>query len=506
MTALVLELNRVSKAFAGIHAVRDVTLSLARGSILGLIGQNGAGKSTLMNILGGVVRSDSGSMRLLGAPYAPTSPAEASRAGVAFIHQELNLFDNLTIAENIFLDDFPRRIFGPLELIDRAGLQSRTRDLLRRVNLDLAPETPLDHLSPGERQLVEIARALRLDAEIIIFDEPTTSLTARETERLFVLISQLREKGKSMIYISHILADVVALADEIAVLRDGNVVGGGAKTDLNIASMIALMVGRPIEQLYSPRQSRSRAEVLLSASRLGATGIIKDVGLELHAGEVLGVFGLMGSGRTELARILFGLDPHESGEISVGERRLGGHSPRDSIRSGIGFVTENRREEGLLMNGAIAENIALAALPKFAITPLKLVEQVRMDEAASEAVGALGIKNAALDAPVKSLSGGNQQKVVLAKWLMCEPSILIMDEPTRGIDVGAKYEIYAIIERLTLGSVGVLFISSELDELLGICDRILVMSRGEIVGEFARSGFDRQRILAAAFCEQVVAA
>jgi ribose transport system ATP-binding protein len=323
---------------------------------------------------------------------------------------------------------------------------------------------------------------------------------------LFALIGRLREAGKSMIYISHILADVVALADDIAVLRDGGLVAAGPKGDFNIARMITLMVGRPIEQLYPPRQSQPQSRVLLSTRDLGATGIIKDISLILRSGEVLGVFGLMGSGRTELARILFGLDRHESGAIVVGDGRLGSRSPRASIRSGIAFITENRREEGLLMNGAIGENIALAALPKFSVTPVELIERNRMQKATAEVADALRIKTSSLEAPAKSLSGGNQQKVVLAKWLLCEPSIFIMDEPTRGIDVGAKYEIYSIIDRLAADAGGVLFISSELDELLAICDRILVMSKGEIVAEFARAEFDREHILAAAFREHGVAA
>jgi ribose transport system ATP-binding protein len=506
MSDIILDLAGIAKVFAGIHALRDVTVSLGRGRVLGLVGQNGAGKSTLMNVIGGVVRPDGGTMRLDGEPYAPARPGEATERGVAFIHQELNLFTNLTIAENIFLNDFPWRRVGPLALIDRGRLMARTRELLLLVGLDRAPETPLDHLSPGERQLVEVARALQLDARIIIFDEPTTSLTARETERLFALIRRLRAAGKSMIYISHILADVVALAADIAVLRDGELVAAGPADGFPIARMITLMVGRPIDQLYPVRAATPRPEVLLTTRALGAAGVIHDVNLILHAGEVLGVFGLMGSGRTELARILFGIDPHDAGDIALGEQRVAGHSPRASIRDGVAFITENRREEGLMMNGAIAENMALAALPKFCVTPLAFVERQRLRADAARLGEALHLKSASLDAPAKSLSGGNQQKVVLAKWLLCEPSVFIMDEPTRGIDVSAKYEIYSIVDRLAAGNAGILFISSELDELFAVSDRILVMSRGEIVGDFARAAFDRERVLAAAFREQGAAA
>jgi ribose transport system ATP-binding protein len=500
----ILELAGVSKAFAGIHAVRDVTLSLERGHILGLIGQNGAGKSTLMNIVGGVVRHDAGSMQLNGAAYAPRGPSDARRGGIAFIHQELNLFTNLSIAENIFLNAFPRRFGG--YLIDREKLAENARELLRQVNLGLPPETPLDRLSPGERQLVEVARALQANAEIIIFDEPTTSLTKRETDRLFALIGNLRTAGKSMIYISHILADVTALADDIAVLRDGAVVATGARSEFDIPRMITAMVGRPIDTLYPARRSKPQSEILLSAKGVGAPGVLHDVGFDLHRGDVLGVFGLMGSGRTELARVLFGLDPHDTGAVSIGSRQQTHASPRSRIRNGMAFVTENRREEGLLMNTSIAENMALASLPRFAATPIEFIARGQMNEAAARMADALSLKAASLEIPAKSLSGGNQQKVVLAKWLMSEPSIFLLDEPTRGIDVGAKYDIYSIIDRLASEAAGVLFISSELEELTAVCDRILVMSRGEIVGEFQRSDFKAENILAAAFREPGLAA
>ncbi|MEX0852214.1 MAG: sugar ABC transporter ATP-binding protein [Bauldia sp.] len=507
MSDAILELDGVSKAFFGIHAVANVGLSLGRGRVLGLIGQNGAGKSTLMNIVGGVVGADTGTMRLDGQAYAPQSPADASRHGIAFIHQELNLFTNLTIAENIFVDRFPAYRFGPVALIDRATMFRRTRELLAEVNLDLAPDTAVERLSPGERQLVEVAKALQLDANIIILDEPTTSLTARETERLFELIGRLRAAGKSMIYISHILGDVLRIADDVAVLRDGELVAVAPKAEFDVGRMITLMVGRAIEQFYPPRRWKPQPRILLSTRDLSAKGIVKQISLALHSGEVLGLFGLMGSGRTELARILFGLDEFDAGEITVSDSPVADPSPRRSIRDGIAFITENRREEGLLMNMAIAENIALAALPRFGATPLQFIEEARMLAAATQMADALQIKSGAIDLqPAKSLSGGNQQKVVIAKWLMSEPSIFIMDEPTRGVDVAAKYEIYSIIGRLADDGGGILFISSELEELLAMCDRILVMSKGEIVGEFEREAFDKERILRSAFREEGIAA
>ena len=502
----ILSLQDISKAFFGIHALRNVSLTLGRGRVVGLIGQNGAGKSTLMNVIGGVVRPDSGGMVLDGLPYTPQSPAHASRAGIAFIHQELNLFSNLSIAENIFIDGFPSRRFGPLALVDRPAMQARARDLLAQVDLDLAPETLVERLSPGERQLVEVAKALQLDAPIIIFDEPTTSLTARETERLFGLIERLRQSGKSLIYISHILGDVMRVADDIAVLRDGELTAFGPGREFDISRMITLMIGRAIEQLYPERTSAPQPAVLLATRDLSAKGVVKNINLALHRGEVLGLFGLMGSGRTELARILFGLDTFDSGEIRLGGQPVHRNSPRRSISRRIAFITENRREEGLLMNMDIAENIALAALPKFGATPLQLIKQERLTSAATAVADLLGIKVGSISQPAKSLSGGNQQKVVLAKWLMSEPAVFLMDEPTRGIDVAAKREIYSMIDRLAGDGGAVLFISSEIEELLAMCDRILVMSRGEIVGKFTREAFDKEQILRSAFREHEVAA
>ena len=497
----VLETRELSKSFFGIAAVKDVSIRVGRGEILGLIGQNGAGKSTLMNLIGGVVQPDSGEMIYQGQPYAPRSPADANAARIAFIHQELNLFTNLTIAENIFIEGFPTRGRGPFQFIDRATVRQRTHQVLQSVGLDLSPDMQVDRMSPGERQLVEIAKALYLDASLIILDEPTTSLTTRETEKLFDIMRRLREQGKALIYISHILPDVLNIADSIAVMRDGNLVAHEPAANFDVKRMISLMVGRSIEQLYPPRSSRPSHEVLLRLAGVSAKGIVENIHFELHQGEVLGIFGLMGSGRTELARMIFGLDPFERGEITVHRSPLTRTNARHSIGHRMAFVTENRREEGLLMNINIADNIALVALPRFA-RALSLIDQPRLLQSATSASQALQLNsgNIAIQ-PAKSLSGGNQQKAVIAKWLLSQPTIFIMDEPTRGIDVGAKYEIYSIIDQLAASGSGVLFISSELEELMGMCDRILVMSRGEIFGEFSREQFNEKHILHAAFRE-----
>jgi ribose transport system ATP-binding protein len=495
-----LELHELSKAFFGVPAVKGVSLKVEAGQTLGLIGQNGAGKSTLMNLIGGVVHPDSGQMLLNGAPYAPRTPADAQRAGIAFIHQELNLFTNLTIAENIFISNFPRANLPGT--FDRNSIKRQTRDLLAAVGLDIAPDTVVDRISPGERQLVEIAKALHQDASLIIFDEPTTSLTARETERLFGIMDQLQQQGKGLIYISHILGDVKNLSDQIAVMRDGELVGYEPVSALPINRMISLMVGRSIEQLYPPRTGTPGAEVLLDVRNVSATGIVENISFQLHRGEVLGLFGLMGSGRTELARMIFGVDAFERGDVLVEGTSIRKPSPRSSIRNRIAFVTENRREEGLLMSIDIANNISLVSLPEFARNIIQMIDQRQMEESALEASQTLQLKSGDIRVQAaKALSGGNQQKVVIAKWILSQPSIFIMDEPTRGIDVGAKYEIYNIIDQLAAEGSAVLIISSELEELTGTCDRILVMSRGEVVGEFPRAQFDREHILRAAFRE-----
>ncbi|HYO89592.1 MAG TPA: sugar ABC transporter ATP-binding protein [Candidatus Limnocylindrales bacterium] len=502
----VLEIHDITKTFFGVPAVRNVTLSLDSGAVLGLIGQNGAGKSTLVNMVGGVVQPDGGSLTFKGAPYAPRTPADAYRAGISFIHQELNLFTNLSIAENIFIEAFPARGRGPFKVVDRKEVRQRTKNVLASVGLDLSPDLLVERISPGERQLVEIAKALYQDAALIIFDEPTTSLTARETERLFGLMKQLREQGKAIVYISHILADVLKLSDSIAVMRDGLLVAHEPASTFNVHSMITLMVGRNIEQLFPQRTATPEATPLLSVQGLTEPGIVQDISLTLHKGEVLGLFGLMGSGRTELARMLFGLDTSSQGTMQINGAAVKKPSPRRSIRSKVAFVTENRREEGLLMNINIGDNIALASLPTFSRTPVQVIDQKSLLDSARHVSSLLQLKSGDINQqPAKSLSGGNQQKVVIAKWLLSEPSAFIMDEPTRGVDVGAKFEIYTIIDQLAAAGQGILFISSELEELTAMCDRILVMSRGEIVGEFSRAQFSEEAILHAAFREGAAA-
>ncbi len=499
MTRSALEFDRVSKSFFGVAALSDVTLSIPEGCLLGLIGENGAGKSTLMNALAGVITPDQGTMRLFGVPFHPTCPADATRAGIAFIHQELNLFSNLSVVDNLYIDGFPR--LCRLPIIDKRKAYRQAAELLTAVDLCLSPATPIELLTPGERQLVEIAKALGRNARIIIFDEPTTSLTAAERSKLFQVIDNLRREGRTIIYISHSLDDVLRLADTIAVLRDGKLVSTGPGDQYSANRMVADMVGREIAQMYPARASAPGPESVLDVKSLTQPGMIKDISFTLHEGEVLGVFGLMGSGRSELARIVYGLDPFKSGSIRVRGTDAGAPSPIRSIRNGVAFVTENRRQEGLLMEAPVSENIDLSSLRRYArYGSARIIDRRAALKAARQMAESLQIKSGSIDRHrAKHLSGGNQQKVVIAKWLLTDPGILILDEPTRGIDVGAKYELYSIINDLASRGTAILYISSELEELTGMCDRILVMSNGEIQAQFRHSEFDQESVLQAAF-------
>jgi ribose transport system ATP-binding protein len=495
----ILQFDGISRSFFGVRALEDVTFSLPRGHLLGLIGENGAGKTTLMNILAGVLSPDRGIMRLRAADYAPRRPAEATAAGIAFIHQELNLFTNLSIADNVFIDRFPR--FGRTPFLNKGAVRKQAAKLLGSLDSSLSPETLVDRLTPGERQLVEIAKALSTGAEIIIFDEPTTSLTASETQRLFGVIGSLRQQGKSMIYISHNLGNVLELADDIVVLRDGRVVDVGPAQDFTIDRMISRMVGRAIDQIFPTRKTSPSQDVVLEVKGLSQPGVVRDIDLVLHKGEVLGLFGLMGSGRTELARMLFGLEPFERGVIFVNGLPSIRLSPADCIRRGMALVTENRREEGLLMEATVVDNMGLASLPAFASARFpRLVHHRRLSDAVTRIAESMRIKSGPVARTLaKNLSGGNQQKVVIGKWLMSRPAVFIMDEPTRGIDVAAKCEVYGIIDDLAAQGAGILLISSELEELMGLCDRIVVMSKGQITGGFNRGEFAQEPILHAAF-------
>ncbi|MBN8246628.1 MAG: sugar ABC transporter ATP-binding protein [Verrucomicrobia bacterium] len=497
--------RNITKRFFGVPVLRDVSFAVPPGHTVGLVGENGAGKSTLMNILGGNLQPDAGSMLLDGRPYAPRTPRDAARSGVAFIHQELNLFPNLSIAENVFVAGFPRRARW-LPLLDRRRIHDRTRELLAQVELSRPPETPVEHLSAGERQLVEIAKALALDARLILLDEPTTSLTDVEKALLFGIMARLRSRGLSMIYISHSLGHVLRLCDSVAVMRDGTLVAHQSAAALDTDRIVSWMVGREIRQLYPGRGDRTTGAVALEARGLSQSGTVSDISFELRRGEILGIAGLMGSGRSELARILFGLDPCAAGEIRLDGEPIHGLPPRERIRRGLAFLTEDRRAEGLCLEASIADNLSLVSWPRFATGPLGLLRRRDAGAAVTGMREAVRLTTSARDTqPVKTLSGGNQQKVVLGKWLLNRPGVLLLDEPTRGIDVGAKQEVYRLIADLARQGTAILMISSELEELTGLCDRILVMRRGRIRDAMAAQEFDRERILRAALHDETAA-
>jgi ribose transport system ATP-binding protein len=499
MSEALLRIQNLDKSFFGVRVLRDVGLELHRGRVLGLVGENGSGKSTTMNILGGIHQKDGGRIEFDGREIAPQNSREAQALGIAFIHQELSLFPNLSIEENLFLDHFPR-VSGALPFIDRRRMRERAKAALALVDLDISPGTPLGRLAQGERQLVEIVKALSREARLIIFDEPTTSLTARESERLFTIIERLRGQGIAIIYISHILGDVIRLCDDIVVLRDGQVVAAEPTPALHIERMITLMVGRTIDHLFPERTTKPNDDrPALSVRGLSQPGTVKDISFDLHRGEVLGVSGLMGSGRSELARIVFGLDGYESGKIAIDGAELPPRSPRQAMERGLAFLTEDRRGEGLMMEASIRDNIVLPSLPEHASPFLHFIRASELGGLAQKMAEKVQIHARSLDQmAVRTLSGGNQQKVVIAKWLLRRPSIFILDEPTRGIDVGAKYEVYKIINQLVGEGAAVLFISSEIEELIGMADRIMVMSRGEVRGFHDRAQFQREALMRAA--------
>ncbi|NUN96716.1 MAG: sugar ABC transporter ATP-binding protein [Candidatus Omnitrophica bacterium] len=497
MSTPILEMRDISKDFDGVHALSHVNFSVAEGEIHALVGENGAGKSTLMKILSGVYPHGTygGGIHYRGqeARFADTRAAQDS--GIAIIHQELNLVSGMTVAENIFLGREPNR-FG---WVDWRRMRAEARALLDRVGLDFPPETPVSSLSVGQCQMTEIAKALSQKVDLLILDEPTSALTDPEIERLFELLFQLRSQGVTSIYISHKLEEVFRLADTITVLRDGRAVGTWARDETDPRRVVAAMVGRDISDLF-PWQTRSSGDPALEVEGLTVTDpsahrpILDGISFSLRAGEILGVAGLMGAGRTELAGSLFGVPPGKLvGKVRVNGAPVEIRHPLDAIRRGIALLTEDRKQSGLLFNLSIAKNITLAALDRVASGPMLNPASERA--LAADYAGRLTVKSANLANLVGTLSGGNQQKVLLARWLATEPRILILDEPTRGIDVGAKVEIYRLMIELARAGLAILMISSELPEVLGMSDRILVMREGRIAGELSREAASEEEVM-----------
>ncbi len=492
MSELFLELIGVSKTYPGVVALDDVSLSVRPGEVIGLVGENGAGKSTLMKILGGVIAPSAGSIRVDGVAHAAMTVPGAIAAGIGFVHQELNLFDNLDAAANVFIGREPLR-GGPLRLVDRPRLRDAVRPIFARLGVDFAPDTPVIGLSLAQRQLVEIAKALSLDSRLVIMDEPTSSLTLTETDQLLKVIADLRASGVSVIFISHRLAEVTACADRVVVLRDGKLVGRLPKAEISPAAMIRLMIGRDLKSIYVPPKVAPGGPLLEILGARTATYPDRAVDLTLHRGEILGLAGLIGAGRTELARALFGIEPLKGGAVRLDGQPLVITSPRDAIAQGIYLVPEDRKASGVILDMAIGENISLPQLSD--LSPLGIVSRPAETSLAETERRRLGIRAPGIGTLAGALSGGNQQKVVLAKWLAMHPRAIIFDEPTRGIDVGAKREIYEMMRALADNGVAVLMISSDMEEVIGVSDRIAVMHEGAISGMLERDEFSEHRVL-----------
>lgn len=485
-----LEVRGVSKSFPGVVALSGVNFTLGRGEIHALVGENGAGKSTLMKILSGAYQKDAGEILLDGRPVRSRSPREAAELGISIIYQELNLLPALSVAENIFLSHLPAR--GPLGILNKRRMHEETAELLARVGLDVKPDTPVGRLRVAEQQLVEVAKALSVRSRVLIMDEPTAALTDAEVERLFAIIRGLKKEGVSIIYISHKLDEVFQIAERITVLRDGEVVGSHETGAIDKEHVISLMVGRELTALY-PKTVVRIGEPVFEVENLNGPAL-HNISFRVRRGEILGVAGLMGAGQIALARTLFGVEPKSSGVIRIGGRPVATLTPRRAIRLGLGLLTENRKEEGLVLGLSVAKNIALASMDTVSRWG-GLVSRRAEERLAESYVERLSIRTPSVSQIARNLSGGNQQKVVLAKWLNTGPDVVILCEPTRGIDVGAKAEIYRLIGTLVRDGKAVLLISSELPELLGLADRLLVMHEGRIAAELDREEATPEKVM-----------
>jgi rhamnose transport system ATP-binding protein len=488
----ILALRGVSKAFGAVRALQDVSLDLHGGEIHALAGENGAGKSTLVKILAGVHRPDEGQVLLDGQPRDFRGPGDAQQAGVAVIYQEPTLFPDLSVAENIFMGRQPRTRFGR---IDRGALRSATAGLFERLGVSLDPDRPARGLSIADQQIVEIAKAISRDARVLVMDEPTAALSGNEVARLFSVARTLRDHGCALLFISHRLEEIFELCRRVTTLRDGRLIATEPLDDLTPDDLVQRMVGRELDTLY-PKQDTTPGDALLTVARLTREGVFTDVSFEVRAGEIVALAGLVGAGRSEVARAVFGVDRYDAGAVEVRGTRLPVGSPTAAMAAGIALVPEDRRQQGLVMDGSIERNVGLTTLRTLRRGPV-ISRKAERDRAADWAIR-LRLKYSRLSDAVGVLSGGNQQKVVLAKWLSTEPSVLIVDEPTRGIDVGTKAEVHRLLSELAADGLAVLMISSDLPEVLGMADRVLVMHEGRLAAEIPRAEATEETVMAAA--------
>jgi ribose transport system ATP-binding protein len=495
-----LKMSSISKRFPGVVALDGVDLEVYPSEIVALAGENGAGKSTLMNILGGIHQPDSGSLRIDGDELVIHSVSDAIQKGIGFIHQELNVLDNLDIAENVFLGREPVWA-GPLRLIDRQQIHSQADLCLKRLGLNVSSRTPVKDLSIAQQQMVEIAKALSMNARILIMDEPTSCLTTTETERLFEVARELKERGVSIIYITHRLGEISNLADRVVVLRDGRNAGTLAGDEIRHEVIVKLMVGRDLERFHTHSASSGETGYFRVLNLRTTRYPEHSTSFDVSRGEILGLAGLVGAGRSEVAQAIFGVDPALEGSFMLGGQRLNIQSPRDAIGHGIYLVSEDRRRTGLVLEMAIRENITLPSLPDYASAGW--INRIAERRVAHGISSKLNIKAPSIELKAANLSGGNQQKVVLAKWLSLDPKVLIFDEPTRGIDIGAKAEIYQLMRRLAQSGVAIIMISSDMEEILGESDRVAVMHEGAITGILERNECSEEAVMRLAVGESI---
>lgn len=484
-----IELRNIHKAFGSNEVLKGVDLKLKSGEVHALMGENGAGKSTLMNILTGIHKQDKGQIFVDGKEISFKNPLEAEAYGIAFIHQELNIWPNLSILENLFL---MHSVTNGMGILDFKAMRAMAEQKCREIEIELPLDMEAGECSVGQQQMTEIVRNLLLDAKVVIMDEPTAALTERETEKLFEVMRSLKKHGVAMVYISHRMEEVTQNCDTITVMRDGVSVATKPVKEYSMEQIVRDMVGRSITEFYPDRRNKP-GEVLLEVKHFEQPGVFHDINFNLRKGEILGFAGLMGSGRTEIMRAVFGVDPHAGGELVFKGEPLKITKPEDAIKAGLGFVTENRKTEGLILDFSILRNIALPSVDSFAKSGV--INFNILNGFADKMAKKLGVKTSSLDLDAGALSGGNQQKVVIAKWVGMHPEVIIMDEPTRGIDVGAKRDIYELMNELTASGVSIIMVSSELPEVLGMSDRIVVVHEGRIAGELLHDEADQEKIM-----------
>ena len=484
-----IEMRGIDKSFGGNAVLKNAGFLLDDGEVHALMGENGAGKSTLMKILTGVYTKDAGQVIVDGKEVCYNNPQEAEKAGIVFIHQELNVLFDLTVEENMFLGKEIKKVFG---ICDRKAMRKRVQEILDMLGVDIDPTQRMDELSIGQQQMIEIAKALMVDAKVLIMDEPTAALTQSETEVLFKVVNSLRQKGVSIVYISHRMEEIFELCDRITILRDGTYIDTKRIADIDMNDIVKMMIGREIGERYPVRNSKI-GDVAFEVKNLNCPGAFENVSFEVRAGEVLGVSGLMGAGRTEIMQAIFGNMPNVTGQLFLDGKEIKNKNPQQAIQNGIGFITEDRKVEGLMLEESIMKNISLANLGR--ISNGGVINKRKEQELVNKGIEELRIRCFGPQHECNNLSGGNQQKVVFAKWIYTNPKVLILDEPTRGVDIGAKKEIYNIINELAAKGVAIIMVSSELPEVLGMSDRVMVVREGEVRGILNKEEANQESIM-----------